>query len=103
MKDAHADQLIMLADHREDRTDILNIAEMHGVIDTALNRVQQQLGTLAGGIDQLRLLITDVEGRIYKYAAHQQGDGRNNDAGCQAFEQGGLLVGSNKPFRAGTP
>ena len=92
VKDAYTHQLIVLANHREDRTYILDVTQMHGVIDAALNGVKQQFGTLTGGIDQLGLLIADVVGRIDEYTAHQQRDGRNNDAGCQAFEQGGLLA-----------
>jgi hypothetical protein len=92
MKDTDADQLIMLTDHRENRADILDIAQMHGVIDTALNGMKQQFGTLTGGINQLRLLVTDVKGRIDEDTAHQQGDSSNDDAGSQAFEQEGLLA-----------
>ena len=97
VKDAHADQLIMLTDHGENRTHILDITEMHGVIDTALNGVQQQFGTLSGGIDKLRLLVSDVEGRIQEDTADQQSDGGSDDAGCQALKQGGLLTdGANR-------
>lgn len=101
VKDTHANQLIMLTNHRENRTYILHVAKVHSVIDTALNGVKQQFGALTGGIDQLQLLVTDVVSCIYEYAAYQQGDSCNYDAGCQAFEQGGLLVGAaNRSERA---
>jgi len=60
---------------------------MHGVIDAALDGVQEQFGTFTGGVDQLRLLVADVEGRIHEYAADQQGNGGYDDAGSQALEQ----------------
>ena len=86
MKDPDTDQLVMLPDHVQDSADILNIAEMHGVIYAAFNGMQQQFGTFPGGIYQHIVLTPDVEGSIYEYTGDKQGDGGDYDAGCQAFK-----------------
>ena len=88
VKNTHTDQLVMLPDHGQDRADILNIAQMHGVVDTVFYGVKQQFGALSGRVDELGLLIPDVEARIDKNAADQQRDSCNDDAGCQALEHG---------------
>jgi hypothetical protein len=86
MKDPDADQLVVLADHGQDRAHILDITQMHGVIDAVLDGVKEEFGAFAGGIDELGLLVTNIEKGIDKDATYQQRDGGDYDPGCEALE-----------------
>jgi hypothetical protein len=86
MKDPDPDQLVVLTDHGQDRAHILDITQVHGVVDAVLYGVQEEFGAFAGGIDELGLLVPNVEKGIDKDAAYQQGDGGNYYPGCEALE-----------------
>jgi hypothetical protein len=62
----------MLTDHGKNRSDILNVAKMHGVINTAFNCMKKQLGTLPGGINQHILLMPDIKRRINENTGYEQ-------------------------------
>ena len=86
MKNPDTDKLVMLTNHGQYGADILNIPQMHGVIDTVFNGMQKEFGTFASSVDKLRLLMTHIEKGIEKDAAHQKGYRSKDDSGCQAFK-----------------
>ncbi|GFO70010.1 hypothetical protein GMLC_35890 [Geomonas limicola] len=63
VEDAHADQLLVLADHLQDDLDILGVADAHRVVDAALDGVEQKVAALTGGVDELLLLAAQGQTR----------------------------------------
>lgn len=86
MENTDTYQLVVLADHGQDRAHILDVTQMHGIVDTVLYRVQEEFGAFAGAVYELGLLMPDVEESIEIDTANKEGDRGKNDSGSQALE-----------------
>ncbi|NIQ97484.1 MAG: hypothetical protein GWN87_27385 [Desulfuromonadales bacterium] len=87
MENAHRLEARAATDHFQSRLDILRVAQAHGVENGTLDGLQQQLGTLPGRSDQVKLLAPDMEEREGAEAYRQQQDIQNDDAGDQALKK----------------
>ena len=87
MEDPDADELaVAVAHHLQDDLHILGVTDAHGLEDTALDGVEEEVGILAGSLDELVLFPLEIEVGKSAYSHGQEADQGDDNSRCQTLE-----------------